>query len=114
MGLHRFYQIEVEPPEQLEAVIAAMAGNFDQDSYFADFLKEQVDYYFQQDDISWFEHDDDMKQLSAMVPDAELILSCREENGAEWEHRYKGGVMVASDCTMEYWESEAKQDAADK
>lgn len=58
-------------------------------------IKEVSDYdYF--NEIKWYGHDKDMKQISIEFFDTLLYLSGKGEDGEKWESYYKNGKMFTA------------------
>lgn len=69
------------------------------------FCEQAWDYFLSEDTMKWYDHDDDMKQLSMQFPDYYFLLSGRgEDHGDQWRKVYHNGKIICNQTIKMYFE----------
>lgn len=69
------------------------------------FCDQAWDYLVSEDTMRWYDHDDDMKQLSTQFPDYYFLLNGRgEEHEDQWRKVYHNGKIVCHQTIKMYFD----------
>ena len=69
------------------------------------FNDEAWDYIISADTMKWYDHDDDMMQLSAQFPNYYFLLNGRgEEHEDQWRKVYHNGKIICSQMIRMYFD----------
>lgn len=93
MGYYTSYNLEVEGLKQDTdySLIENWAVEQDADSYLTDLLRE-----ISLDDVTWYDHEYDLRELSAAFPELTFILNGAGENAGDlWTKTFTKGDLVA-------------------
>lgn len=59
--------------------------------------------FYSFDAVTWYDHDDDMRKVSAAYPDVLFELNGNGENSGDiWKTYYKGGKMQHTEATITF------------
>ena len=112
MGYYTDYQLEVEPADTIEFVIAAMEQ--DTEGELAHLARSgHCGGQFCNYNSKWYDWENDMKKLSALFPEVTFTLTGDgEEDEDFWETTFKGGEVLSSDYKVLVWSSLLEKDEA--
>jgi hypothetical protein len=111
--LRGYIGAQLSEEEQLEVTRALCS----EDAYFEGYYEEERakrsysfcdqawDYLVSEDTMKWYDHDDDMKQLSMQFPDYYFLLNGRgEEHDDQWRKVYHNGKIVCHQVIKMYFD----------
>ena len=92
MGYYTSYRLECGDASLIEKWIES--GECDEACYALDTDGSTLD------SVKWYDHETDMRALSAKHPDVLFTLHGRGEEGERWRKFFLGGKMHAPDTTV--------------
>lgn len=104
---------QLSEEEQLEVAKALCGENFYFDGCYNEdrakrsyaFSDEAWDYLISEDTMKWYDHDDDMMQLSVQFPNYYFLLNGQgEDHEDQWRKVYHNGKIICSQMIRMYFD----------
>lgn len=108
-----YFGSQLSEEEQLEVTRALC----NEDTYFEgcyeesrarrsySFCDQAWDYLISEDTMKWYDHDDDMKNLSTQFPEYYFLLSGQgEDPGDKWRKVYHNGKIICNQTIRMYFD----------
>jgi len=98
MGYYTMYELSVDKRgDEIDAFTADWTGSAF-NNYALEYQGEGSNHWYPYDRVKWYEHDEDMIELSNQFPDVLFTLDGEGESGPDdiWRKWYKGGRCIGS------------------